>query len=349
MPIKSITTKEARFSQQIGKLFKGGERPPNGKAPGRNTDKFRFALAEGYENLASVLVELFGEQPTQFIDIRILGDTPAQVFPNWMESYRANGLIRRCDGEQQVKYLTDAGDYGFTPIACLGDKCDCKPVGRLKIVFPQLQQATGVIGFFTLATHSWNDVDHLWQFFNGLYAMGNQKPLSQYTYTLFRENRLISTPGKDGTKGKRNESLLALRAFDRGEVIPTQAAPETDEDDVIEINTRPFQPEQLYMYIAGLVNDSEKPDTPLTADQIKGTIQLFNLCEIETGLALALLEYLFEVYPAPNTTGIPFALLNQRQGEALHKWLKNKDEWHNIKAELATFEREYLSSNEIPF
>lgn len=354
MPINRITNKPQRFSQQIGTIHKGAERPESGKAPGRNTDFFRFALLPGNEGLQPVLIELFGENPKQFEGVHLLGDTPDQCFPNWLEKWGNASLVRRCDGDNQTKYMTEnAGEYGYTPIPCLGsDKCGCKPVGRLKVVLPQLQQATGIIGYFSLVTHSWNDIDWLHQFFSGVYSMGKQKPLSQYTYTLYRELRLISTPGKDGAKGKRNESLLALRAYDFGEVIPNQLVPETDLITGVYnelIANRPLNPESLYLYISDLVNKSDKPELPLTAEQVKGTVQLFALCEIDTGLALSLLEYLFEVYPAPNTTGVPFVLLNQKQGDALHKWLKNKDEWQNIKTELATFQDEIQAMNEIPF
>jgi len=252
MGIKSITERPVRYAK-IGTIRKGAEKPEKGFA--KNLDYFRFALEEGYEGLAPVLVELFGEQPSILRGVELIGTTPADTFDHWLEKFGGNNtLIRRCDGEKIVKRLNEGDDfsYNFEPIACLGSPaCGCKQVGRLKIKLPQLKAATGVIGYFALSTHSWNDIARLHDFFTQLYLGEGQVPLSEYTYDLYRETELINTTDNTGKKGKRNESLLAFKAYYLGEK-KTLAAPTLVED--TEDNDDPETEPTLRPYTAGLIS-----------------------------------------------------------------------------------------------
>ena len=214
MPIKSLTTRQARFPL-LGKIRKGGEKKENPKRPGTlisGDDLEYFRIDSDIQGINEKFTAIYGKEPKQ-LDCLLPFPYTDQVFPCWMEEWGATGLVSRCDEERQVIYQQAGKMIATNPIPCKRQQnldgsyqgCKCKQVGRLQIVLPKL----GELGYFEVETHSkWDIVGITEQLLAIETSAGS---LIGIPFLLERGSRELSYPLPDGKRGRKTFSLLSIR------------------------------------------------------------------------------------------------------------------------------------------
>jgi len=207
MPIIGLTDRAASFPQ-IGILRKGA--PKTGNAPGKDLDYFRFDADD--EQAATDFAAAYGDKP-RTIRIYLPFDTADENLSAWKEHWVAGGLVRRCDGQTSVLRQKPGGKgYDSTPHTCAcvgmpeGSKERCKPVGRLKVIIPELKR----LAYVTTLTTSIHDIMNLSEQLRAL--EGVRGGLRGIPMILSRIEREISMPGNDGKRVRRAKWLLAIEA-----------------------------------------------------------------------------------------------------------------------------------------
>lgn len=219
MPIKSLTTRQARFPL-LGKIRKGGEK--TGNTPGKDLDYFR--VDSDIDGISERFNEIYGKEP-KYLDCLLPFAKTEQVFPCWMEEWGRTGLITRCDEENQVVYEKNGKMIATNPIPCKrqnGGTCNCKQVGRLNIVLPKL----GEMGYFEVETHSKWDIIGLTE--QLLAVETSAGSLMGIPFLLERSPRELAYPLPNGKRGRKVYNLLSIRVHpDRAakvlQVIETRA------------------------------------------------------------------------------------------------------------------------------
>jgi hypothetical protein len=210
MPIKSLTSRTARFPL-LGKIRKGGEKQENSKKPGSDLDYFR--IDSDIQGINEKFTAIYGKEPKQ-LDCLLPFPYTDQVFPCWMEEWKATGLVSRCDEEKQVIYQQAGKMIATNPIPCKKllqnpsggyQECECKQVGRLQIVLPKL----GELGYFEVETHSKWDIIGLTEQLLAIETSAGS--LIGIPFLLERGSRELSYPLPDGTRKRKIFSLLSIR------------------------------------------------------------------------------------------------------------------------------------------
>lgn len=214
MPIKSLTTRQARFPL-LGKIRKGGEKKENPKRPGTlisGDDLEHFRIDSDIEGINEKFTAIYGKEPKQ-LDCLLPFPYTDQVFPCWMEEWGATGLVSRCDEERQVIYQQAGKMIATNPIPCKRQQnpdgsysgCKCKQVGRLQVVLPKL----GELGYFEVETHSKWDIIGLTEQLLAIETSAGS--LIGIPFLLERGSRELSYPLPDGKRGRKTFSLLSIR------------------------------------------------------------------------------------------------------------------------------------------
>jgi hypothetical protein len=167
MPIaslKGMSTRGQAFPQ-IGNIRKGAPKKPNGHV-GADLKWFRFEVDPIETDAADIIAKAFGPEPNP-IDAFMPFPTVEENFDNWYEAYQASRLIGRSEGPGGiiVKLLDhQTGEWVVSGGKCVvpfgghnvgdvvlhtkyagkdaaGKGIPWKPVGRLKVVIPQLHRA----------------------------------------------------------------------------------------------------------------------------------------------------------------------------------------------------------------
>lgn len=220
MPIRGLTTEqdESLAFVRYGKIRKGA--PKGANMPGRDLDHFRVTFEKGYAGIKPAFDAKFGAEPKS-LPVTLVGRTPGECFPTWLEAWNATSLIHRCDGERQEYGLADNGRY-YRHLACAkGDDaedgdlssyaCGCTRIGRLTVAIPWMWQEGGADspGVFILETHSIYDILHLHNRLSTMSRMyGN---LLRVPALLERKPREISHAIGGGKRKKRFSHLLDIR------------------------------------------------------------------------------------------------------------------------------------------
>lgn len=237
MPIKSLTTRQARFPL-LGKIRKGGEKKENPKRPGTlisGDDLEYFRVDSDIQGINEKFTAIYGKEPKQ-LDCLLPFPHTDQVFPCWMEQWsdkdlKTSGLIIRCDEERQVIYQQAGKMVATNPIPCKKlqqnpdgsyQGCKCKQVGRLQIVLPKL----GELGYFEVETHSKWDIIGLTEQLLAIETSAGS--LIGIPFLLERGSRELSYPLPDGKRGRKTFSLLSIRVHPSSasqvlEIIETKA------------------------------------------------------------------------------------------------------------------------------
>ena len=215
MPIKSLTTRQARFPL-LGKIRKGGEKKENPKRPGTlisGDDLEHFRIDSDIEGINEKFTAIYGKEPKQ-LDCLLPFPYTDQVFPCWMEEWGATGLVSRCDEEKQVIYQQAGKMIATNPIPCKKllqnpdgsyQECKCKQVGRLQIVLPKL----GELGYFEVETHSKWDIIGITEQLLAIETSASS--LIGIPFLLERGSRELSYPLPDGKRGRKTFNLLSIR------------------------------------------------------------------------------------------------------------------------------------------
>lgn len=216
MPIKQLTDNHqyGRGLPRIGTLYKGDEKPEDGKRPGKDLEHFRFEPEPQFEWVKDVWRELYAEQPTEFSPVFLFGATADEVFETWMEEWSATGLQHRCDGETQYqRYDKAIGEYSSARVKCEAPSCQCKRTGRLRLMFPDFIEASGVLGYVAITTHSIHDILTLHRYLSDVAQMYGK--LEGVPFVFGRAKREVSAPKpkEPGTRIKTTKSLLYVHVL----------------------------------------------------------------------------------------------------------------------------------------
>ena len=159
MPIIGLTDRGPSFPQ-IGILRKGAPKAPN--APGKDLKYFR--LDTKLPDVQAQFEAVYGKEPVS-VRVFLPYQTPADNLDAWREEYSASSLLHRCDGETMNTWRTPDGKYSQERRPCpymAGTKQrtkkepGCKPVGRLKVIVPELQR----LAYLTVQTTSIHDITY---------------------------------------------------------------------------------------------------------------------------------------------------------------------------------------------
>jgi len=207
MPIIGLTDRGPSFPQ-IGILRKGAPKAPN--APGKDLKYFR--LDTKLPDVQAQFEAVYGKEPVS-VRVFLPYQTPADNLDAWREEYSASSLLHRCDGETMNTWRTPDGKYSQERRPCpymAGTKQrtkkepGCKPVGRLKVIVPELQR----LAYLTVQTTSIHDIIELTGNLDAAYALRND--LRGIPFILRRAPRMISMPKEDGTRVRVEKWLLSL-------------------------------------------------------------------------------------------------------------------------------------------
>lgn len=214
MPIHGLIPEAPKGSglPRIGKFHKGLPKTVKTNAKtgetyevvGRDTDYFRVTFSEGYEYLMPLFQSLYGDKPRS-LPVKINADTVGECFDFWREEWdAAETLLHRCDGKEQVvTYNKTTGYFEQNKHLCAAPQCKCASVARLELILPAFFEVTGVLGTFTLETHSEQDMRTLYARLSSFQAMIGS--LRGVPFHLYREARQTGAPVLEGKKrtGKR--------------------------------------------------------------------------------------------------------------------------------------------------
>lgn len=192
MPIKGMTSSEdynpRRAIPFLGHVRKGEPKPESGNRPGKDLDYFRIDFESNFTWLLDEFTAIYGDKPKELKNVVVMGDKPDMVFDTWYRQYNSkHDLVRQCDGDNQVRYLTDEFNYSTKPKACIKNAekpCDCKQTGILYFGLPLLVARTGVNGFFIMTTHGVNDILNIYNTLQMVYK--NTLTLRGLTFDLSR-------------------------------------------------------------------------------------------------------------------------------------------------------------------
>lgn len=215
--IKGLTDRDPSFPQ-IGVLRKGGPSETkvskkDGKeyqSYGKDLEGFRFDSSD--EDACRVFAEAYGPEPRR-VNVYLPYETTDENFETCQEAWNASALLHRCNGETCLRYLSNKdGRYYSDPIPCpdIGkprtDRNRCKPVGRLKVIIPELRRMVYVVA----ETHSTHDIINLHQQITALEMLRGS--LRGIPMILSRYPREISTPRDDGKRARVTKWLLSIEA-----------------------------------------------------------------------------------------------------------------------------------------
>lgn len=222
MPIVGLTdhTPAAGAGMKfLGKLFKGSPKNEKGHS-GRDLNYFRIEWAEEikalpeFSEIEASFNSLYGEQPTQFRNVVLLGGTSVhEVFPTFMNSYVASHFVRRCTGDTIVLEFDDATlYYNRVEKPCMRSEthdCGCKPEGRLQMVFLDFCKETNLLGYFQFNVGAIHEIRDFYEFLSGVYATYGS--MSGIRFIFGRASKKISAKiaGKEGVKRQRQSRSMA--------------------------------------------------------------------------------------------------------------------------------------------
>lgn len=206
MPIKGMTDQKVGFPE-IGQIRKGAPKPTNKKGPGADLDHFRITFDEREAEAANLFAQLYPEKP-QEINIVLPFNEIERVWEAWYEAYVAGALIARADGENfiyKVDPLTgtievkngkmrDGSELWFDPRSPVGttysgEVVHAKPVGRLKVIIPELQR----FAYLTVLTGSKHDIVNISAQLEAIRQV-NGDQIAGVPLVLRRRPKKISTP-----------------------------------------------------------------------------------------------------------------------------------------------------------
>jgi len=211
MGIIGLTDRGAAFPR-VGILRKGAAKP-NERQPGADLkDHFRFESDD--PTVARAFAAAYGDKPNG-IRVMFYYQTAAENFEAWQEHHSAGALKHRCDGQTCVLTLLPNGTYSHEPTPCpsielkrqnptIDKKHLCRPVGRLKVIIPELARMAYVL----VPTTSINDILELQANLEAAEALRGD--LRGIPFILSRRARKVSTPGDNGQRARREKWLLSI-------------------------------------------------------------------------------------------------------------------------------------------
>ena len=226
MPIKGLSDRDERFPE-IGQIRKGSKKDANG-AMGRDLTYFRVEFDEREVDAIATFAKLYGEKPTQ-LPVMLAFNEVDKVWDAWLEAYTAGRLVARADGEKYLyrvntktgEVLTGKGEViPYVKDEVIGtwttssgknagkvNEIKCKPVGRLRVVLPDL----GRLAYLTVMTTSLHDIMNISSQIQAL-AMFNGGRVAGIPLILRRSPKEISCPKPDGSRARYTKWMLSIEA-----------------------------------------------------------------------------------------------------------------------------------------
>lgn len=230
MSIRGLTDRGLSFPQ-IGNVRKGGKKEKrtdkNGREyeiQGKDLTYFRVEFDEKEPISAALFLDKYGNQPTEINFVFPFNEID-RCWEAWLEAYTAGRMVARSDGEYFTYWLGDKGevkvlggvdengakvphidivgkDYKNNPVKL-------RPVGRLRIVIPELQR----LAYLVVHTTSKHDIINISEQLEGIRTINGGR-LVGIPLVLRRRPRMISTPDpNDAAKRVRREKwLLSIEA-----------------------------------------------------------------------------------------------------------------------------------------
>jgi hypothetical protein len=225
MGIRGLTDRGGGFAQ-IGNIRKGMTVEGKGGVT-RPTDLkyFRVEFDEMEQERAAKFKQIYGDKPTE-INILLPFNDLERVWDAWCEAYTAGRMVARSDGEffsylvdpktgeqlvtngvgkdgNPVPHKTELGVIGKTMVKC-------KPVGRLKVIVPELQS----LAYLVVHTTSYIDIRNISEQLEGIKLLNNDQIVG-IPLVLRRRPKKISVPKPDGTKARMEKWMISIEADPR--------------------------------------------------------------------------------------------------------------------------------------
>lgn len=204
MPIKGLTDQATLSFPKIGDIRKGA---PKGKnRPGEDLDYFRVEFREGEDEAGTRFKAIYGDRPRE-INILLPFPDVERNWETWQEAYTAGALQHRCDGETCVLWRDQNGEIRHDPIPCPGG---CTPVGRLKVIIPELRR----LAYLVVHTTSKWDIIEITRNLQALRQLTGDG-ISGIPLVLKRRPRKVSVPTESGKRIRKAMWLLSIEADPR--------------------------------------------------------------------------------------------------------------------------------------
>lgn len=222
MAIKGMGGK--RDFPQIGKIRKGNktkQNMPDGSTRElpQDLDYFRVEFKKGQEESRSIFLNKYKDQPDE-IDV-LLPLRMEDTWSFWLEAYARGRMVAKSDGEiflyqrdQSMNVIVRDGKHVETgeEVPYLGERgreqavlgSIMKPVGRLKVVVPQLMRRA----YLELKTTSYNDCVNLDNQIRSIYEM--EELMGGIPLVLRRKPEMVTVPGKNGSSFRKEMHLISI-------------------------------------------------------------------------------------------------------------------------------------------
>jgi hypothetical protein len=224
MPIKGMSDRNLAFPE-IGQIRKGAPKPADGRKPGADLQYFRVTFDEKETEAIETFTKVYGDKPDE-IRVILPFNEIEKMWEAWLEAYTAGRLVARSDGEYFV-YLVDTktgevlvkngmdktgNKRQYTDAQAVGkdfkgNDIKCRPVGRLKIIVPELARAA----YMTVLTTSINDIVNISQQLAAFQELNNGQ-IAGIPFVLRRRPKKISRPGENGQRVRVEKWLLSIEA-----------------------------------------------------------------------------------------------------------------------------------------
>ena len=227
MPIKDLRKRNLAFPQ-IGTIRKGA---PKGEGrPGKDLTYFRVEINPLETKAIEDFNKAYPDEPRD-LNISFPFNEIEKLWDCWYEAYTAGAMYAQADGEIYVylkdgvtgeilvkdgielstgkpkKFVKDEPATHYLDAKGKDKPLHCKPAGRLRVMIRELSR----LAYFTVITGSWGDIENITDQLEGLHYLSKGN-LQGLPITLKRRPQMVSTPGKDGKRVRREKWLLQLEA-----------------------------------------------------------------------------------------------------------------------------------------
>jgi hypothetical protein len=204
MPIIGMTDQGSALPE-IGQIRKGA---PKGKGgPGKDLTYFRVVFNENEAETAAIFTKVYGNAPRE-INILLPLNEIDRVWEAWYEAYIKGMMVARADGEKYIYKANplngdievkngkrrDGTENWFDPRCIVGldyagNSVYAKPVGRLKVIVPELRR----LAYMTVITGSKHDIVNISKQLEAIRLL-NDGQIAGIPLVLRRRPKSISTP-----------------------------------------------------------------------------------------------------------------------------------------------------------
>jgi hypothetical protein len=175
-----------------------------------------FKLADGYNDISSIIHNLYGEKPMSldmaFLPIAIDPDPIETYMPNSMQAWAKSKidpdkrtLMVECDSQTVIRVFdTQTKKHVYDPPQTCGwdgKACTngCRPTARLRVVLPALVNEVSVIGYFEMTLHG---LDSIRTMLSAFHQLGDR--IGTSILRVSREPKTMTfTDPKDGKVKER--------------------------------------------------------------------------------------------------------------------------------------------------